>query len=308
MKAAAFRYLRADSAAHAISLLAEHGGDAKLVAGGQSLVPMMAMRLARPGVLIDINRIEALKSLEIGASRVRTGAGTRQRTVEDATELQVRLPLVHRALRWVGHAQTRNRGTVGGSLVHADPSAELPLAALVLGATMTLRSQAGGERRVDADAFFLGPMFTAVGETECLTAIDWPVWDEPGVGAAFEETAIRHGDFAIASAACQIRVDGDGVCRRAALGAGGVGGTPLAFPALAQRLTGQRIDATLARAVAHDAARLCDPGSDIHASADYRRHLAAVLLERVIVAAATAATAATAVRGEPPPVMDPDPS
>lgn len=286
MKAAPFDYIRVDSVAHALALLSEHGGDAKLVAGGQSLVPMMAMRLARPALLVDINRLLELKTLTHESDTTTIGAGVRQREIEDAHELDARLPLVRKALRWVGHGQTRNRGTVGGSLVHADPSAELPLAALVLGATMRLKSESEGERQVPAHDFFLGPMFTAVAETECLLAIDWPVWNGSRVAAAFEETAIRHGDFAMASAACQLQLDANGAVCRASFGLGGVSGAPLAFPDLAQHLQGQRLTPALAQEVALAAARESDPGSDMHASADYRRHLAAVLLSRVLQQAA----------------------
>ena len=157
MKAAPFDYVRADSVEQVLDLLHQHGGDAKPIAGGQSLVPMMAMRLARPALLVDINRLAALKHLDSQASIVSMGAATRQRDVELDSALHQRLPLVRDALRWVGHIQTRNRGTVGGSLVHADPSAELPLAAVVLGATLRLRSQAEGERRVAAERLLPRP-------------------------------------------------------------------------------------------------------------------------------------------------------
>jgi carbon-monoxide dehydrogenase medium subunit len=282
MKAAPFEYVLADSVDHALALLAEYGMDGKLIAGGQSLVPMMAMRLARPAVLVDINRLAPLKNLKIGADSLTMGAATRQRDVEDNHELHKVLPLVRDALKWVGHIQTRNRGTVGGSLVHADPSAELPLAAAVLDATMLLRSKADGERRVAASEFFLGPMFTAVGDTECVTEIEWPVWSGSGVVTAFEEVAMRHGDFAMASAACQLQIDDAGICRRAAFGLGGVDGAPRAFPELAAQLVGKRIDAELAKEMAHAAANRVEPGSDMHADAEYRRHLATVLLSRIL--------------------------
>ena len=291
MKAAPFDYIRAESIDHAVELLARHGGDCKPIAGGQSLVPMMAMRLARPAVLVDINRLAELKQVAIGAESVHMGAATRQRDVEDDKALHAFLPLVRDALQWVGHIQTRNRGTVGGSLVHADPSAELPLAAAVLGATMHLCSEADGARAVPAQDFFLGPMFTAVGETECLVGIDWPVWSGGDVGTAFEETAMRHGDFAMASAACQLQLGPDGICRRAAIGLGGVDGTPLAFPVQAERLVGLRIDAALARDVAHACAERTEPGSDLFADAAYRRHLAAVLMTRVLLRAAAGSAA-----------------
>lgn len=287
MKAAAFDYVRADSVAHTLALLAEHGADAKLVAGGQSLVPMMAMRLARPAVLVDINRLPELKGVRIEADRVWMGATTRQREVEDDAALHAVLPLLRDALHWVGHVQTRNRGTVGGSVVHADPSAELPLAALMLNATLHLRT-AKAERTVGADEFFFGPMYTAVADDECLHTIEWPIWAGTGVRTAFDETAMRQGDFGMASAACQVQIDAGGICRRAAIGLGGMDGTPRAFPELAAQLVGQHITAAVAQEIAHAAAAATEPGSDLHADADYRRELGTVLLARVLQRAAAA--------------------
>lgn len=288
MKAAPFDYVRAESVDHALELLSRHGMDAKAIAGGQSLVPMMAMRLARPAVLVDINRLAELKGVIIAPDSVAMGACTRQRDVEEDSALQAAVPLLRDALRWVGHVQTRNRGTVGGSMVHADPSAEMPLAAVVLDATFRLHSLGEGGRELPAREFFLGPMFTATSETECLTEIIWPVWTGGGVATAFEETTMRHGDFAMASGACQLQFDEDGTCRRAAIGMGGVDGIPLAFPALAEQLVGERIDASLAKEIAQAAAGRTEPGSDLHAEADYRRHLGALMLQRVLLRAAQA--------------------
>lgn len=283
MKAAPFDYIRADHLDQALELLNEHGGDAKLIAGGQSLVPMMAMRLARPGLLIDINRLESIKVIQHAQSGgAITGAAVRQCDVERNTRLAVDLPLVRQALRWVGHQQTRNRGTIGGSLAYADPSAELPLAALVLGATLNVRNHTEGERTVAAEDFFLGPMFTALGDTDCLVSICWPVARATRTGSAFEETAIRHGDFAMASAACQLEATADGLVSKISMGLGGVSGCPLVFPALSLQLIGKKITPELARAVAQEASAQCDPGSDMHAGAAYRRALAATLLQRVL--------------------------
>lgn len=292
MKPAPFAYVRAENLDHALEQLARHGGDCKPIAGGQSLVPMMAMRLARPALLLDINRLEGLKGLDLGASRAIMGATYRQRDVEAHAGLLAAVPLLGEALRWVGHVQTRNRGTVGGSLVHADPSAELPLAAAVLDATLILRSRDAGERRVAARDFFIAPMFTATAEAECLTAVEWPIW--PGAACAFEEVAIRHGDFAMASAACQLQLDASGICRRSALGLGGVAGTPLAFPDLAEELLGRHLTPALAQDIAEAAAARTEPGSDTHADAAYRRHLAAVLLRRALLRAASQAAPALA--------------
>ncbi len=288
MKAAPFDYLRADSLEQALHELARHGGDAKLIAGGQSLVPMMAMRLARPSVLVDIHRLAELRGWQVAGDAVRLRAASRQCEVEADAGLAGAVPLLRAALRWVGHQQTRNRGTVGGSLVHADPAAELPLAAAVLQARLHLRSERT-ERCVDAADFALGPMFTTLADDECLVAIDWPTWSV-GEGEVlrceFDETAIRHGDFAMASVAVQLVLDASGVCRRAAIGLGGVDATPLAFPDLAAQLHGRRIDASSAAEVAQAAAARCQPGSDMHADAEYRRHLGAALLQRALLRAA----------------------
>ncbi len=283
MKAAPFDYVRARSVAEACELLRQNG-EAKLIAGGQSLLPMMAMRLARPARLIDINEIAALKFIAVEAKVARIGACTRQCTVERDDALAATVPLVRQALAWVGHVQTRNRGTLGGSLAHADPAAELPLAAQVLGAKIVLRSTAG-TRAVSAGQFFVGPLTTAADPYECLEEVHWPIWTVRSAGSAFTEVSRRHGDFAIVAAAAQIAVDEDGRCIRASFGLGGGGMMPLAFPKIAARLLGTRLEDAIVTSAAHDAAAELDPGSDLHASADYRKHLARVLAARVLRAA-----------------------
>ena len=191
MKAAPFEYARAASLAEACALLAAHGDSAKLLAGGQSLVPMMAMRLLRPAWLIDINEIAALKFVALDRDVARTGACTRQCLVERDEALATRVPLLRQALAWVGHVQTRNRGTIGGSLAHADPCAELPLVAQVLGARMLLRSSKG-TRTLEAEKFFAGPMATSARADECLEEIHWPAWSWKHTGSAFTEiVAVR---------------------------------------------------------------------------------------------------------------------
>jgi len=281
LKSAPFDYARAASLAEACDLLATHGDSAKLLAGGQSLVPMMAMRLVRPAFLVDINEVAALKFVNVERDAARVGAGTRQCVVERDRALAARVPLLRQALAWVGHAQTRNRGTVGGSLAHADPSAELPLAAQVLGAKMLLRSSKGA-RTLEAEKFFTGPMATAARPDECLEEIQWPVWSEKRTASAFAEIAIRHGDFALVAAAAQVTLDADGRCTRAAFGLGGAAGTPLAFPKIAAQLVGTRLEDGAIDAAATDAAKETDPGADLHASKEYRRHLARVLAGRAL--------------------------
>jgi len=279
LKSAPFDYARAASLAEACELLARHD-DAKLIAGGQSLVPMMAMRLVRPAWLVDINEIAALKFVKTEKDAIRIGACTRQCMVERDDALAAKVPLLRQALAWVGHVQTRNRGTVGGSLAHADPSAELPLAAQVLGAKMMLRS-AKGSRTLDAEKFFAGPMATSIRPDECLEEILWPVWNGRS-GSAFTEIAIRHGDFAMVAACAQVEVDKDGRCTRAAFGLGGAAGTPLAFPKIAARLVGTKLEDKAIDDAAEAAAKETDPGADLHASKEYRRHLARVLAGRAL--------------------------
>ena len=281
MKSAPFEYARAASVAEVRELLARHGDAAKVLAGGQSLVPMMAMRLLRPAWLIDINEIASLKFVSVEKDAARTGACTRQCAVERDDALAARVPLLRQALAWVGHLQTRNRGTIGGSLAHADPSAELPLAAQVLGAKMVLRS-VKGSRVLDAEKFFAGPMATSMRHDECLEEIHWPVWSWRHTGSAFAEIAIRHGDFAMVASAAQVALDAGGRCTRAAFGLGGVAGMPLAFPKLAARLVGSRLEDEAIEGAAGDAAREADPGGDLHATKEYRRHLARVLAARAL--------------------------
>jgi len=288
LKSPAFEYARAASIEEVCALLSQHGDAAKVIAGGQSLVPMMAFRLLRPSWLIDINEIAALKFVAFETDTVRMGACTRQCVIERDGALASKVPLLRQALAFVGHVQTRNRGTAGGSLVHADPSAELPLVAQVLEARLVLRA-ASGRRALPAAAFFAGPMMTSLRTDECLEEIHCPVWRERRIGSAFTEISRRHGDFAIVAAAAQIAVDDDGHCTRATFGVGGASPTPIAFPGLARHLVGHRVDQAKARAVAQDAAAALEPDSDIHASAAYRRHLATVLMTRVLQQAYDAA-------------------
>lgn len=285
MKAASFEYMRADSLETALAALERQAGDARLIAGGQSLVPMMAMRLAQPSLLVDIGQLAPLRQINSTAQYIETGALVRQRELEDHPEMADWLPLVALAMPWVGHRQTRNRGTVGGSLAQADPSAELMLVAQVLGAEICLASRQNGERWLSADAMFTGAMTTAIDDTECLTRVRWPRWAQADTRAAFDEVAIRRGDFAIASAAAQAALGGDGRIERISFGVGGVDDKALAFPGLAATLTGQQPGQALVDKTVADAVATLNPPADMHASSEYRRHLAGTLLARVIVQA-----------------------
>jgi CO/xanthine dehydrogenase FAD-binding subunit len=298
VKAAPFDYVRAASIEEACALLHRHGEGARPIAGGQSLAPMMAMRLARPDWLVDIDGIAALKYIRAEGDRLRIGAGTRQRVLErDAPAGRV-VPLLAEALQWVGHVQTRNRGTLGGSLAHADPSAELPLAACVLDAAVSVRS-ARGRRGLRARDLFTGPMTTSLAPDELIEEIAWPIWGGDRVGSAFTEVSIRHGDFALVAAAAQVALDGEGRCLRASFGVGGADATPIVFPETAQTLIGSRLEDDALAGVAASASTRLQPGDDLHASADYRRHLARVLVARALAAARDRASAQRAGRAQP---------
>jgi CO/xanthine dehydrogenase FAD-binding subunit len=288
LKSPPFEYARAASVEEACELLSQHGDDAKVIAGGQSLVPMMAFRLLRPAWLIDVNEIASLNFIAVEPDAVRMGACTRQCDIQRDDRLAASVPLLRQALAFVGHVQTRNRGTAGGSLVHADPSAELPLVARVLEAQLVLRKK-DGTRTLPASSFFAGAMTTNIEPDECLEEIYWPVWREKKAGSAFTEISRRHGDFAIVAAAAQVAVDDDGLCTRVAFGVGGGAPTPATFPELAQRLVGTRLDKAALHDLAHEAVASLEPGTDTHASADYRRHLAGVLVTRVLQSAYDAA-------------------
>jgi len=281
LKSPPFEYTRASSIDEACELLSQHGEAAKLIAGGQSLVPMMAFRLIRPNWLIDINNIAALRTVTIEPDAAHTGACARQCDLQCDDRLAVRVPLIRQALAFVGHTQTRNRGTIGGSLAHADPAAELPLVAQILEARLAIRSKSA-KRTLSAAEFFAGAMTTSLQPDECLVEIHWPIWSDRKIGSAFTEVSRRHGDFAMAAAAAQIAVDDQGRCTRAAFGIGGASPAPLAFPALARRLIGTHLDKAALDDVADAAAVALDPGIDTHASADYRRHLGRVLATRAL--------------------------
>ena len=291
MKPAPFEYLRAASVEEACALLAAHGPDAKLIAGGQSLVPMMAMRLVRPAWLIDVGDIDALAQISIEPDTVTLGACARQHVLAAHGGLGAALPIIAQALIWVGHEQTRNRGTLGGSLVHADPSAELPLVAVMLDARIGLQSRARGRRVVSAREFFTGPMSTVIEADECLVEVRLDRWSGQGLGSAFDEVAIRHGDFALASGCAQLALDPDGRVRRVALALGGVAGVPLDVSGYAASLVGQFIDDTATEAIARSVAATLDPPADLHASSEYRRALALTLCVRVLRTATARARA-----------------
>ncbi|MCZ6448099.1 MAG: xanthine dehydrogenase family protein subunit M [Alphaproteobacteria bacterium] len=286
MKAAPFEYFVADSIDEVTTGLADSGEEATIIAGGQTLVPLMAMRLARPALLIDVNGIGDLQGIDLLAGGVRIKACTRQSDALKSTIIGERLPLLAKALPYVGHAQTRNRGTVGGSIALGDPAAEIPLVATALDARITLVKK-GNSRELSIHGFYQGPMMTSREPDECITEILFPQWQGEGRrGTGFQEVSLRHGDFAIVAAAAQILVGEDGVCARASVALGGVSGTPFRISAAEDALRGTMIDDPALRAVANAVDQAVDPQSDLHASASYRRRVAKVLVERVIREAA----------------------
>jgi carbon-monoxide dehydrogenase medium subunit len=284
VKPAPFRYLAPASRDEAFDALKRYGPEAKILAGGQSLVPLLAMRLARPAVIIDLNRISDLGYVRAARGAFAVGAMTRQHAVEHDARIAARLPLLRAAVRWVGHPQIRTRGTVGGSLAHADPAAELPAVAAVLGARFVVARKAG-ERILHAAEFFTGYLSTALEPDEMLTEVRFPILP-PDAGWAFTEVARRHGDFALVGVAAVLRADDARRCEEARLALIGVGQGAVRAGDAEQFLLGRRVDDAAANEAGRLAAASLDPDGDIHASGRYRRHVAGVLTTRAILEAA----------------------
>jgi carbon-monoxide dehydrogenase medium subunit len=274
VKPAPFDYHRPATAKEAVGLLAELGDAAKVLAGGQSLVPMLALRLAVFEHLVDIGRIDELRGIERTGDRVRIGAGTTQRAVERSAEVAEAVPLLVRATPLIGHFQIRNRGTLGGSLVHADPAAEYPAVALALDAEMEVLGVAG-PRVVPAAGFFTGLWSTAVGDDELLTAISFPVWSGR-CGFAVREFARRHGDFAIAGTAVAVELGDDDRVRRCGIGVLGLGSTAGRATAAEAAVTETPVADVDPDEVGRLAmSDLASVPSDLHGSADFRRRVGA---------------------------------
>jgi CO/xanthine dehydrogenase FAD-binding subunit len=278
MKPAPFDYIRPESLAEACALLAADE-DARVIAGGQTLVPMLAMRLARPAKLIDILRLPELAGIRQEKDAIVVGATTRQAIAERDATIRTSLPMLARVLPWVGHPPTRNRGTVGGSIANADPSAEIPLVAVTLGAEIMLATP-DGPSSMPADDFFIGPMLTLINPGECVSAIRFPVWPHTRVGTGFFEISARRSDFAFVAAAAQVALDEEGRCIEVALGVGGVGDRPLQLDV--SSLVGGELDTASVTEVIASAAADLDAMSDLHASAAYRRRVAVALCIRAM--------------------------
>jgi carbon-monoxide dehydrogenase medium subunit len=284
MKPAPFEYFAPYELTEALELLARYGDEAKVLAGGQSLMPLMNLRLARPKVIVDINRLSSLSFITAGSNGVLTiGSLTRQREMERSAVVRQQNPLLTAALPMIGHFQIRNRGTLGGSIAHADPAAELPAVSLILGAEFVLRS-AAGMRRIGAEDFFVDYLTTALRPDELLVEVQFPSWSQ-GDGWAMEEVARRKGDFAIVGAALRVRVDEVDTIKNAALVLFGVAGRPVRLRVAEEGLIGQKPDQRLAAQLAKIVAAELQPESDLHASAEYRKEVGGVMARRALVAA-----------------------
>lgn len=284
MKLPHFDYQAPASVEEAVALLAASDGGARPIAGGQSFVPVMAFRLAEPTMLVDLRNIPGLDKIEIGAEGVRLGAMVRWRDILDDERLKSALPLLPAAIEHVAHYQIRNRGTVGGSLAHADPAAEMPTIALTCDAVIDVVG-AKGQRSIRAADLFQGPLMTSLESDEIITSVLLPAW--PAARRwAFQEFSRRRGDFALAGIAVFYDEDASGVVQNAHVGAISAGDTPLRLSAAEVVLNGRKMDeATIAQAAAAASASV-DPNGDIHASARYRKALVGTLLSRALTAAA----------------------
>jgi CO/xanthine dehydrogenase FAD-binding subunit len=288
MKPVPFTYRRAASVAEACAWRAEDP-QAVLIAGGQSLMPMLAMRLVRPSQVIDIGRIPELDAIRVETDHVFIGATTRQETAEQSPIIAEEVPLLARALPWIGHPPTRRRGTIGGSIANADPAAEIALIAVTLGAEIMIAGAADGRASLPAAEFFLAPMVTALPEGAMVTGLRLPRMPRPRTGSGFAEIARRHGDFALAAAAAMLSLDSAGAIAGIAVAIGGA--TPVPTKLALDRLIGLRPeDQQVAPAIAQALAPL-DMMTDLHASAPYRRRAAERLAGTVIAMAAAEAAA-----------------
>ena len=281
MKPVAFEYARPATVGEACALLAKDG-NSRVLAGGQTLIPMLAMRLARPSCLVDIARIRELSGIRDAGTFVAIGAATRQVVAERDPLVARKVPLLAKALPWVGHAPTRNRGTVGGSVANGDPAAEIALVAVTLDATLVVQT-AEETTELAAGEFYLGPMITALPEGGILTSVHFPVWAEGRIGSGFHEVSARKSDFALVAAAAQVALDAAGRCIALAVGLGGAGDIPVRLDSVSDALIGSRLEDGAVREVFEAVTAELDTADDLHASAAYRRRVASSLARRAIV-------------------------
>ena len=284
MKPPAFEYHAPANLQEALELLGRYGGEARLMAGGQSLMPLMNMRLVRPTVIVDLNRVEELAYIQTADGSLLVGAMTRQRAAERSPLVLENLPLLAETLSWVGHIPIRNRGTIGGSLALAHPAAELPALAKALDAQFVINGAGGRVRQLNSDEFFVSSLTTALQPDEILTEIRFP-YLAPRTGWAIQEVAPRQNDLALVGVIAAVTLDEPGRCSDVRLGLFGVGDTPVRATQIEQRLLGEKPDRQAIRAAMADLPSLLNPMSDLHASAAYRREVAAVLAGRAVTEA-----------------------
>ncbi len=286
MKPPSFDYAAPRTLGEAVALLEKHRDDAKLLAGGQSLIPLLNMRLARPALLVDLNRVEGLDHIRESNGEISIGAMTRKRSVERSDLVRTRQPLLHAATLLVAHPPIRNRGTVGGSLAHADPAAEYPAVAITLDAELDLLGPSG-TRTVQARDFFVTYLTTCLDNAEVIREVRFPALPRR-TGWAILEIARRQGDFAMVGVAVTLTVGDDGRCTDARIVPFGVGPVPVRITEAEAVLTGERREEhVFSEAAAKVMASLEEPPSDLHASSEYRRHLAGTLTRRALVEAAS---------------------
>lgn len=284
MKPPRFEYACPSTLDDAVALLAKHNGNAKPMAGGQSLIPLLAFRLARPELIVDLKRISGLDKIEISASGVKLGAKVRWVDIERNKDLAKASPLLAEAIKNVAHYQIRNRGTVGGSLAHADPAAEMPGVAVTLDAEIHVTGPKGA-RVIKAGDFFLGPLQTTLGGDEIITHVMLPAWPA-GRRSAFLEFSRRKGDFALAGVGVFYDTGADGKASNAHVGVIGMGDKPRRLPKAEAAINGQKVDERTMAAAAAAASAEVDPSGDIHAGPEYRKALVGTLLERALKRAA----------------------
>jgi len=278
MKPCAFEYFSPGSVQETIALLDRYGDDAKIIAGGQSLVPMMNFRLARPEILIDINAIRELEYISTEGDELAIGALTRERDIEQSALVLEKWPILSRAVSFIGHSTIRNRGTIGGSLVHADPSAEIPTALCALDGKVKVVGPSGEKQLAPAE-FFLSYLTTSLEPSDLLVEVRIPALPKK-MGWSFRELSRRSGDFAIVAVAILLFTEAAGVCREARISMGGVAPTPLRAQEAESLLAGQKITDKLIERAAQQASEETDTESDYHASAEYRKNMARVFVNR----------------------------
>lgn len=285
MKPAPFEYRAPTSLEQALDLMSQHAGEAKILAGGQSLVPAMNFRVVQPSLLIDLNRVVELSFIREEGNAIRVGAMARERHLEFDASIEKRIPLLHEAVPNIAHPQIRNRGTIGGSIVHADPAAELPMLMVALNARLKGKNKSA-ERWIDAKDFFAGMFTTALEPDEILAEIEIPFMP-PRTGWSFMEVAPRSGDYAMMGVAALVTLDKDGKCKSATLVYLNAGDGPVDAVASAQMLAGESLsDKSIESTAVHASENEINPFGNIHASTDFQRHLAKVLTQKALKQAA----------------------